>query len=291
MTLSRIPSLNWLRVFEAAARSGSFSRASEILNMSPPAVSQQIKALEGYLGRELFLRGPRSVALTEAGAAYLPTVAQALHSVEIATGNLFGEPGRQPLAIHCSAMLAAGWLIPRLHQFCQAHPEIQVSLTTEIHAEDTPRNDTDLRIGFGLPHDPSGEADTLFGERIFPVATPEVAETVRCPADLSGHTLIEISTHRANWSGFLGPDAPDPRILYTDTTLNALAMAAGRLGIALARAPASDALVAQYGLERCLDGAEINGTHSYLLTYPARSALTPAAQEFRAWLLDETALA
>ena len=75
----RIPSLNWLRVFEAAARAGSFARAAETLNISPPAVGQQIRALEDHLGRALFERGPQSVMLTEAGRAYLPAGAQALH--------------------------------------------------------------------------------------------------------------------------------------------------------------------------------------------------------------------
>ena len=88
-----IPSLNWLRVFEAAARAGSFAGAAETLNMSPPAVGQQIRALENHVGRALFERGPQSVMLTEAGRAYLPAGAQALHGIESTTADLFGEPG------------------------------------------------------------------------------------------------------------------------------------------------------------------------------------------------------
>ncbi|MEM1275273.1 MAG: LysR family transcriptional regulator [Pseudomonadota bacterium] len=285
--MAHIPSLNWLRVFEAAARTGSFARAAETLNMSAPAVSQQIKALEGALGRDLFQRGPRSVQLTDAGAAYLPTVSQALHSVELVTGTLFGDPAHESLTLRCSVMMAAGWLIPRLPRFRDRHPEILLSLTSEIQTNANFTETPDLRISFGLPEMLQGETDPLFGERIFPVAKPEIAQNLRSRADLAQYTLIEISTHRANWSDLLTPDGPDPVLLYCDTTLNAFAMAASGIGLALARAPASDALVTQFGLERCMPDLEISGTQRYMLSYPARSGLTRAAKAFRTWLLEE----
>ncbi|MEM9043288.1 MAG: LysR family transcriptional regulator [Pseudomonadota bacterium] len=285
--MTRVPSLNWLRVFEAAARTGSFARAAETLNMSPPAVSQQIKALEGALGRELFYRGARSVKLTDAGAAYLPTVAQALHSVEIATGNLFGEPGQEPLSVRCSAMMAASWLVPRLKRFRERHPEVTLTLLSEVHSIEMFDQGIDLRISFGLPANPNAEADTLFGETIFPVACAAMARGIRSALDLPNHTLIEISTHRANWSDLLPADGKDPHFLYSDTTTNALVMAANGIGVALARSPASDWLVDRLGLDPCLPGLKISGTHNYLLSYPARSGLTRAAQAFRTWLLEE----
>ena len=110
MSLSRIPSLNWLRVFEAAARTQSFVRAAELLNMSPPAVSQQIKSLETYLGRELFERGAHSVRLTPAGDAFLPSVQQALLSVESAAAGLFGTRAETTIHVQATLVLAAGWL-------------------------------------------------------------------------------------------------------------------------------------------------------------------------------------
>lgn len=282
----RIPSLNWLRVFEAAARSGSFARASEHLNMSAPAVSQQIRALEGYLGRDLFVRGPRSVHLTESGRAFLPVVAQSLHSVEVATANLFGDAERVPLGIVATHLLAAGWLARRLPGFQAAHPQVQVSVLSAISAFDYRNRDADLAITFGVPPLPGEESDPLFGEILTPVAPREIAEQILTPADLAKFPLVEIATHRANWFALLPNDGPDPRFTYTDSTLTAFSLAADG-AIALDRAPASEGLAATFGLVPCLPGLSISGVEHYALIYNARSALRAPARAFRNWLLDE----
>lgn len=287
MSRPRIPSLNWLRVFEAAARAESFARAADVLNMSAPAVSQQIKALEAHLGRQLFTRGPRQVTLTEAGQAFLPAVAQSLHSVELAAENLFGAPRRETLMVQASQMFACGWLAPRLARFRALEPEVQLTLTSGIANEDFLRPGPDLRITFGQPQDPREDGDALFGEVIYPVAKPETAARIAAVEDLTQWPLIEIATHRANWFTLLPRDRPGQRFLYTDTSSNAFAMAASGQGIALARAPASDALQALYGLVPCLPGLSVSGVQSYALVYPARSALSRAAQAFRGWLLSE----
>lgn len=286
MALGRIPSLNWLRVFEAAARTGSFARASETLNMSPPAVSQQIKALEEHLGRQLFDRGPRSVKLTGAGRAFLPVVAQSLHSVEIATDSLFGGQDRATLTVSCTLLLANGWLAARLPGFQSAHPDIQLRLMTNEFATTTETQNADLRISFGVPPEPSEDSDPLFGETLYPVAPPEIAQKITRPEDLLKWPLIEIATHRANWFDLLPDRGPEPKITYADNTTTAFALAM-QGAIALARAPASEGLPERSGLERCLPGLWINGVQSYQLVYTARTALSRAAQKFRHWLLDE----
>ena len=283
---SRIPSLNWLRVFEAAARTSSFTRAAETLNMSPPAVGQQIKALEEHLGRELFTRGPRSVTLTEAGRAFLPSVAQSLHTVEVATNNLFGSRERQTLTVQCSLMLACGWLAPRLPGFQIQHPEIQVNLMTGILEEEFNRAGADLRILFGVSAARHEDADPLFGETLYPVAPPEIADQIRSAGDLAHWPLVEIATHRANWFAILPPHGPEPRFTYTDTTVAALAIAASG-AIALAREPASGALPTRHGLVRCLPDLEAKGVQAYSLVRPGGAPLSKAARSFRNWLLEE----
>ncbi|MEM6932571.1 MAG: LysR family transcriptional regulator [Pseudomonadota bacterium] len=287
MAVSRIPSLNWLRVFEAAARTGSFARAAELLHMSPPAVSQQVRALEGHLGQPLFERGPRSVSLTEAGHAFLPTVTRALTSMETAADNLFSRAGHHPLTIQSVTLFAVGWLIPRLSGFRASFPDVQLNLTSEVVAEDPPRPGTDLRITFGLPGDQAGNADLLFGERIYPVARPEIAQTISQGADFARWPLVEISTHRANWSSLLPPSAPSPRFLFCDTTVAAFALAEAGDAIALARSPASDTLEARHGLVRCPVRLQTTGSHNYYLSYPVLAGLSPAAIAFRNWLLGE----
>ena len=282
----RIPSLNWLRVFEAAARSGSFAKAAETRNMSTPAVSQQIKALETHLGRPLFDRGPHSVTLTEAGRAFLPTIAQSLNGIEIATTSLFGDRDRTPLTVQCSLSLACGWLAPRLPAFQSANPTVALTLTTYVHERELQTHDADLRLTFGLPPGPSEDSDPLFGEVLRPVAPPEIADRISKPGDLTNFKLIEIATHRANWGALLPPDGPEPRITYTDNTLAAFAMAQAG-AIALDRQPATGDLANRHGLVACLPGLSVPGVQNYSLVYPARSGLNRAARAFREWLLEE----
>jgi len=293
MTLSRIPSLNWLRVFETAARFESFARAAEALNMSPPAVSQQVRALEGHLKRDLFERGPHSVKLTEAGRAFLPAVAQALHSVETTASSLFGDPRGQPLAVRVSLMLTCGWLAPRLPRFHRLHPEVRLTLTSGLHDEDFLRRGADMQITFGLPPGPGEEGDSLFGETFYPVARPEISAGISRIEDLFAHDLYEIVTLRTNWLQMLAlaGAAPDRelRLRHVDSSLVAFALAGTGAGIALARAPATDALEALHGLVPCLPGFAMKGSQDYHLVYPARSGLGRAGRAFRDWLLAEVA--
>lgn len=107
---TRVPSLNWLRVFEAAARTESFARAATQLNMTPAAVSQQVKALETRLGTPLFHRHAHAVTLTETGRAYLPSVQQSLLMLETATAGLFGETREQRLYVQSVLLFAHGIL-------------------------------------------------------------------------------------------------------------------------------------------------------------------------------------
>ncbi|MBK0399306.1 LysR family transcriptional regulator [Limibaculum sp. M0105] len=290
MAPPRIPSLNWLRVFEAAARYQSFARAAEVLNMSPPAVSQQIRALEGALGRELFERGAHSVRLTQAGLAFLPTVAEALGEIEVSAASLFGNPGGETLNLQVSLMFGCSWLAARLPEFLEAHPGIQVSVMTAIHDEEFRRSGADMRITFGLPPGPGEDGDRLFGERLYAVARPEIAATIGAAADLTRHTLIEIATHRANWMRLLDHAGVAPerglRMTWTDTTQLAFALAAAGGGVALARAPATDQLERDLGLVPCVAGLTMPGLQHYHLTYPATGRLSRAALAFRDWLLS-----
>jgi LysR family glycine cleavage system transcriptional activator len=294
MTAGRIPSLNWLRVFEAAARVESFSQAAQILNMSVPAVSQQIRALESHLGKALFHRSARRVQLTEAGLAFLPVVSNALASIETTASTLFGRADAEPLTVRVSAMLAESWLAERVCGFMRRHPEVALTLLAEPAVPGVRRPGADLEIAFGAPPGPGEQGDALFGERLIPVARPDLAARIVEPGDLARHCLIEVSSHRANWYRLL-PDADrlpaSPQFLFTDTTAIALALARDGVGIALARAPASDRLVQQYGLAPCPPATGVPGTDRYYLVYPAQGTLRRGAAAFRAWLLEQAAAA
>ena len=290
--VSRVPSLNWLRVFEAAARTQSFARAAGQLNMSAAAVSQQVKALESHVGAALFERYPQSVRLTEAGRAYLPAVAQALGVLEVATEGLFGAPRDQPLYVQSVLLFAQGILAQGLGAFQAAHPRVQLMLTTGNSVEDFARGFQDLRIVFGGPDQFGGAHDPLIGETLWPVALPGVAARTGSAAALVEEVLIEVPTHRAGWDHVLAElrVGPGPRrMLYADSTIMAASLAAAGAGVMLARSPASDVMVRAMGLVPCLDGVAVPGREMYHLVYPDRAGLRPAAAAFRGWLLDHVA--
>ncbi|MGX9351612.1 LysR substrate-binding domain-containing protein [Shimia sp. W99] len=286
---SRIPSLNWLRVFEAAARTESFARAAQQLNMSAAAVSQQVRALEDRLGAPLFTRRAQAVRLTEAGRAYLPPVQQALMTLEEATEGLFGAVGGQGLYLQSVLIFAHGILSKGLAEFEAQHPGISVMLSTGNSASDFQQGFSDLKIIFGNPHEYGRESDRIMGERLIPVAPPDVARQIAHAGDLLDWPLIEVGTHRSGWRQVLETARARPgagRMVHADNTLMAMAMSRAGRGIALARAPASDLEMQGAGLVPCLPGFEVQGSQAYHLVYDSLSGLRPPARRFRDWLLD-----
>ena len=284
-----VPSLNWLRVFEAAARCESFARAAAQLNMSAAAVSQQVRALEERLGVTLFDRHAHAVSLTEVGRAYLPSVQQALLTLENVTEGLFGVARAQQLFVQSVLIFAQGILTRGYEDFARTHPDISLSLTTANLPYEFARGFSDLQIIFGSPQAYGAESDRLMGERLYPVAKPEVAQTIETPTDLLDHTLIEVATHKAGWPHMFETLDILPgraRFVYADSTIMAMALAEEGIGVALARAPASDKAMRQAGLIACLPGIVAEGRESYHLVYPDRAALRPPARAFRDWLLD-----
>lgn len=283
----RIPSLNWLRVFEAAARTGSFARAAERLAMSPPAVSQQIRALEDHLGRSLFERKAAGVSLTEAGRSLLVVVGESLGRMEGAAAAL-SSPRSKPLVIGASLLLSTGWLAPRLPKFLDAYPEVPLELHSLIGRPETPPRNAALWIAFGQPP-PGTQALRLFGETLIPVAQPRIAAAIDSVEDLLDHMLIEVSDHRTNWAQVLGADVLPERatVSYVDTTLAALALAGAGGGIALARPPASDDLIRKFGLQCCLPDAGVAGVEEYHVLSMSGVPLSADAEAFRDWVLSE----
>lgn len=286
-----IPSLNWLRVFEAAARLENFARAAEFLHMSTSAVSQQIKALESHLGEELFSRGPRHVELTDAGHAFLPTVRQALASIEETAASLFGQDKDNTLTLQADSNLALSWLTARLPDFSRRYPQVQLHLIGAYHDLDYQRPGFDLRILFGPVHRSWGQCDRLYDETIYPVASPAIADSIRCADDFLQQRLIQISTHQVNWNQILhsvGIDnLPTRQLSFTDSTQLALNLAASGYGIALARSPTTDRLLKSLGLAACNICPALRSSEAYYLSYRNLESLSGAARLFRNWLLAE----
>ena len=269
----------------------NFARAAELLNMSTSAVSQQIKALETHFGEELFKRGPRHVELTDAGHSFLPAVRQSLRLVEETADSLFGREKDNTLMLQVDLIFTTSWLAPRLPDFAETNPQVQLNFTGAYHDQDYQRPGSELRILFGPVHRSWAQCDRRCDETIYPVASAEIADSLQSADDLLKHRLIQISTHQINWNQILqsvGIDTVPPRQLcFTDSTQMALAMAASGYGIALARSPTTDGFIGKLGLKPCHLIPGLKSTEAYYLIYQNQESLSAAARNFREWLLKQ----
>ena len=193
----RLPPLNAIRVFEAAARHKSFLRASDELHVSPAAVSQQIKLLEDYLGVVLFKRG-KTIALSESTSAVLPLVSEAFDQIERAMMKLRADSISGPLVVSASPAFAARWLVPRIDDFNTRHPAIELHLLATRRLVDFSIEDVDVAIRLGTGDYPELHVERLMPEKIILVAAPSLAESTKTPADLAHCSLLEDDWHIKN---------------------------------------------------------------------------------------------
>jgi DNA-binding transcriptional LysR family regulator len=191
----RLPSLDLLKGFEAAARLLSFTKAGEELYLSQSAVSRQMQELEEQLGVRLFQRRHRALALTEAGQVLYPAAAQVLATMRGVTDRLRATVGRRTLAVTTTQSLASLWLIPRLAGFTRTHPDVDVRISADARVMDLERDGLDLAIRHGPATLSGPDAVRLFGERVFPVCSPKLLKDpkrpLREPADLRHHVLLQ----------------------------------------------------------------------------------------------------
>lgn len=239
----QLPSLPALRSFEAAARHLSFTRAAVELAVTQGAVSRAVAALEAELGVALFRRGPgsangRRLALTEAGAAYLPDLTRALDLVAEATLRL--APARHRVAVNAWPTIAMRWLTPRLPAFHAAHPDIELAVTTHDRRIDLRAEPYDLSIERGVPEDwPDCSAIWLMADEVLPVWSPAYqpgGRPIEGAEDLRRATLIRHATRPGNWrdwaalAGLDGLEARGPAFEHMFLVLEA---ALGAMGVAL----------------------------------------------------------
>src|SRR4051812_9378675 len=193
---ARLPPLDLLLGFEAAARHLSFTKAGEELFLTQSAVSRQIKELEDQLGVALFERRHRALSLTEAGQQFYASAAQVLTTMRAATERLRAHAGRRrPLSVTTTHSFAALWLIPRLAGFTRTHPGIDVRITAETRVQNLERDGLDLAIRHGPAALAGPNAIRLMGERVFPVCSPKLMKDakrpLKKPEDLKNHILLQ----------------------------------------------------------------------------------------------------
>src|SRR5215469_7786177 len=173
---TRLPSLNGLRAFEAAARHLSFTQAAAELNVTQTAISHQIRRLEQELGLRLFVRKNRALALTPTAKDYLPGVRAAFNDLRLATDRLLRKDADNVLTISTLASLAAKWLLPRLAAFQEAHPGIDVRITTSPSQVDFKGGDVDAAIRYGRGTWTGLRAEWLMADELFPVCSPSLLQ-------------------------------------------------------------------------------------------------------------------
>lgn len=199
---ARLPSLNGLRAFEAAARHLSFTLAAQELNVTQTAISHQIRRLEEELGIKLFIRQSRSLALTPQATEYLPGIRAAFQDLRTATDRLLRKGGDRVLTISTLTSLAVKWLLPRLSSFQQQHPEIEVRITTSTELVDFRTSNVDAAIRYGQGRWPGLDAEWLMAEHLFPVCSPKLLtgeRPLRRPEDLEHATLLHTSSTIDDW--------------------------------------------------------------------------------------------
>src|SRR5260370_41949177 len=243
-SMSALPPLHALRAFEAAARHLSFANAAAELNLTPSAISHQIRHLEESLGRRLFERRPRGLELTPLGQVYFPLVRNAFEQLAQATALIGGAaPERSNvLTISCMPSFAMVWLIPRLPAFQAAHPAIEVRLDTSSRFVDFAGDGIDVGIRFGTGQWPGVAAEFLFSETLFPICAPALIAAkggLTKPDDLARFPLIHIMPYIDDWRLWLtaaGATGVDPeRGSRFDHNLAAYKAAEEGLGVAIGR--------------------------------------------------------
>src|SRR5215469_415690 len=285
----RLPQLNALKAFEAAARHVSFTRAAEELCVTQGAISHQVKALEAELGVKLFNREMQRLVITDAGRDYLLVVRDAFDRIAMGTERLVQRQSSGMLTVSTSPDFAAKWLVHRLGRFAEAHPEIDLRVSATMHHIDFAREDVDIAVRHGDGNWPGLHVTQLCTEHLFAVCSAALASKLKRPSDVLNLPLLHLDD-RSVWSAWLDaagvvvPDAIHGPVLNRASML--IDAAAEGQGVALARTTLAawdlihNRLVRPFPITLPL-------SKSYWIVCPKTTAKLPKLVAFRAWLLAQ----
>ena len=300
--LRALPSLDFLRGFEAAGRRLSFTLAAEELFLTQSALSRQIKALEDALGVVLFERRHRALALTPAGAAFHREVTDLLHSLADAVDRVRAGTRSPGLTLSTTVSFASLWIIPRLANFRARHPDVEVYVSADDRVVDLARGDVDIAVRYLPDASVPGDAVRLFGERMTPVASARIVKggafPLRSPADLAHHVLLHLDdpegrTPWLDWRSWLASNgqpglkpAGTLRFRLYDQVVQA---AVGGQGVALGRLP----MIAEHLRDGRLVAPfarKYESARGYFALPAPRVVDRPDVVAFLEWLREEAAL-
>jgi len=286
----RLPPLNCLRLFEAAARHQSFKKAAAELRVTSGAVSHGIRTLEEWLGVRLFLRTGRGMNLTGAGLKYLPSVRSGLEMLSSAAGKIPGRPSGNRLSISAPPTFATRIILPRLSAFSSLHPSMRVTITTERRHVEFPRDGVDIAIRMGRHAWPGFSCTRLSNETLVPVCSPKLKASLGATVPPFGAPLVHLTSASEDWETW--SKKADVSVLETrpgikvDTIQLALDAASEGLGIALGRRPIVDPDI-ECGRLVTLGLPEVESAVGYWLIFVEDDIKRAEISQFSDWIVAE----
>ena len=300
---SKLPPLEPLVAFEAAARLLSFTMAAKELNLSQAAVSQRIRNLEHSLGTVLFVRKHKSVHLSSAGREFQHTVSTTLRQLASAAADLRAPQGRTRLTVAADQSIASMWLMSRLPGFQQQFPEISIRLIASDDEQDCLDSEIQLAIIHGGGSWRNFDSEKLFDEEVFVVCSPgflsnsnpQTNTQIACPDDLVDQVLLELEDNQwnwMNWRGWLSASGTDLPTSHRGFQINSYPLvidaAKNGQGVALGWRYLVDDDLASGALIKLLNNS-VRTDFGYYFVWPANQPLSPAACEFRHWAFEQLA--
>ncbi len=290
-----LPPLDYLLAFEAAAKVQSFARASKVLNISETAISRKVRLLEQHYDVPLFVRGHRSVSLTQQGAILLATVEQSLDLMREISRSMLAEHKPNSVKVAATNSVASLWLMPRLRKFNQSNGRIRISLVSSDSDSECLSDTMDLTILRGDGVWPGYKARLLFGETVFPVCSPEYLgrnPAASDPAALPHLDLIEVTSNNTEWMTWRTwlssngvASAPAERAVAFNTYPLSIQAAVDGLGVALGWAHLVDPLLDSGALVRPAGNACVRTQSGYYLLKSQQRTTFPEKRIVEDWLL------
>ena len=281
--------LNALRVFEVAMRQGSFTKAAIELRVTQAAVSHQVARLEDLLGAALFLRTSQGLVPTDEGRLLFPVLEHGFDAMARVLDRLGGQRDIEVLKVGVNTTFAMGWLMPRLEAFRQAHPEIDLRISTNNNRVEVLREGLDMAIRFGTGGWTGHDAIPLTEAPMSPLCAPSLASRLLHPSDLGQVTLLR-SYRSAEWPGwFDAAGVPCPPVTgpVFDSSVALAELAASGAGVALLPISMFESYIAQGRLAQPF-GVTVS-VGRYHLAWPSDRPATPAMSTFSRWLTGQSA--
>jgi LysR family transcriptional regulator, glycine cleavage system transcriptional activator len=285
--------LNGLRAFESAARHLNLRAAAEELNVTPSAVSHQIRGVEAVLGVPLFHRANKRLTLTDDGRSLAPGLSEGFGRIANAVASLRDNQDQGVLTVSMVSTFAMRWFMPRLTRFQNKYPDIEIRISTTMRPVDFEREDIDAAIRNGAGDWPGVRCDHLFDVESVPVCSPDLllmSAGINQPEDLQNNILLHSAARSGEWAQWFEhcnvPFEKAARELTFETTNFSLAAAIKGLGVAIA-----DRHIVEEDVEsgRLVIPFEqpMRLPEAYFLVCPERHAMKPKMAHFRNWLLSE----